>query len=244
MIVILAPKRITDKTVKSCEDGLWFIRGGSLGEIYEWDKITNIFCWGKLGVLAAIDDDGNVALGNVLGRFKKEIEKIWERWEEKIQRKDEMNHFVYPQWCRGKEMRTFAENIFWGIGAGIIFTLLYFWMLIDEGWNVENIGYFLIISGAVFIAFCFWFGFYALFRRLRKNFDEIHIFDDEVEILYEDGSIRLFKIRDIKKCKLRNALFIGKIVFDNGTTLIDTERISYFPVFRQKLLKVIEASKG
>lgn len=240
MVVIVLPKRITDKTVKAFDEGLKFTRG-STEETCEWEKITNIFCWSQLGVLAVIDEVEKVFLGNLVGSFKKEIEKIWQIWEERIPQKEEINRFVYPQWCRYKEMRTSAENIYWGIGVGILSSILYLWVLIDEGWNIESVGYFILIAGPLFILFCFWFGFYGLLRRFRKKYDEIHIFDDEIEVVYEDGSERSFSVRDIKKYRLKDVLFIGKIVFKDGTVLRDTERVSYFPVFRQKLLGKIEA---
>lgn len=138
-------------------------------------------------------------------------------------------------------MQAFSENIVWGLGAGTFFTILYLYGLIDEGWSAERVGYFTLIGGALLVVFCFWFGFYALFRRFSKKYDEIRIYDSRVEILYDNGSIRSFNIGDIKKCRLKNVLFVGKIVFKDGTVLINTDRVSYFPVFRQKLLDRIEA---
>lgn len=78
MVVVVTPKRITDKTIKAQEDGVKFMRR-SMEEIYKWEKIINIFCWGRLGVLAVIDEDEKVSIGNLIGSFKKETENIWEK---------------------------------------------------------------------------------------------------------------------------------------------------------------------
>ena len=112
--------------------------------------------------------------------------------------------------------------------------------LFEANWDIGDIGLFPFIGGALLCLFFFWYGFYGLFRRLGKNFDEIHIFENDIEILYEDGSTGIFNVTDIRKYRLTNPWNIGKIVFKDGTTIRDVERVSYWPILRKYLLARVD----
>jgi len=76
--------------------------------------------------------------------------------------------------------------------------------------------------------------------ELRKKYDKIQIRDTEIEVLYQDGSKKIFNARDIKSCRLAYPRYTGRIIFKDGTILGHLERVSYWPILRGYLLSKLD----
>jgi len=249
MIVVVQPRERYREIIDISEEGIIFkvIRRKTL---YEWEKIIHIFRWTRFNMLTVVDDEGNVSTGNVFPdkSFRKASEKvkyIWNVWRNRIIDARQINSFEYSQWCRQKELQLTLQNFILGFGVGLCFMGLGIYIFLTEDWRnwKEFESYFAPVGGILFGLFALWFGIYNLLKRIRKKITTMSFDADDIQVLYDNGSVDIFNIRNIKKYLLENPRNIGTLIFENGTKLQHLDRMSYWPVLRERLLSRLEPSE-
>jgi len=248
MVSIVSSRRRYNKMIHVSEEGLLF-RGPGSRDLRKWEQIKHIFSWTRFNLLVVIDKNGDVSVGNAcpdrsFGKSSQKVVYIWDAWKNRLKNEQPIYTFDYPNWCSKEESYIASENIFWGLGAGVVVLFFSIKIFFDEDWrNWEGLrGYVAPLGGILFALYCFWTVACSFVIRSKKKMTKLDLDGNNLRVAYNNGSIDDLYIRDIKKYRLQNPRNWGYIVFRNGTELKGLDRLSYWPVLRDYLLARIEPS--
>lgn len=246
MISLVSSRRKYNKIIHVSDEGLIF-KDTRTEVLKKWDQIKHIFRWTRFNVLVVIDKNGDVSVGNAFAdksfqTSSQKIANIWDTWKIKLKNAQPVDMFEYPNWCNQEESYIASQNIFWGLGAGVVFLFFSIKIFFDEDWRKweglhEYIGPF---GGIMFALYCFWCVICSFILRTKRKISKLHLDGNSLRVAYNNGSIDVLDIRDIKKCRLKNPRNWGYIVFQNGTKLKALDRLSYWPVLQEHLLSILE----
>jgi len=231
------------------EEGLIYRRTRKGDIFYEWKRITNIFPWGRFNLLTIIDEDQNVSSGFVFadrkyGRPLKKIDYIFRVWGDKIQQKSESVYFEYPAWCRKQDSKSYVENAFWGLAGGMVIIAIALAAMRENNWQISNIKEdWPIALGFLFGLYGLVFGVSNLIKRRRKKVSEIKVGENNLKIIYEDGSSKQFELTQVRKHNLAKRRYKGEIIFKDASKIEHLERVSYWPILREYLLSKLQLSE-
>lgn len=206
---------------------------------YDWQHVRNFFIWenhiwGKT-YYAAMDNKGKVSLKRVEGKESyKKFAGLWQLWDRTVRKQRETIHFEYPTWII---VKGYSDVITIEILAGSLLVLMLILCAVATELQVVNLSpaLFLILAGLlVFILLG------LLCRKYPKKFLMISIAEDTLNINFEDGSIGKFFLKGIKRYYFDVHGNSSFIVFEDGTKLLHLERVSYWPILRERLLSKLE----
>jgi hypothetical protein len=246
MITLVSSRRKYKKIIHVSDEGLIF-KDTRTEVLKKWDQIKHIFHWTRSNLLVVIDKNGDVLAGNAFPdkSFQKSSQKvgyIWDTWKIRLKNAQPIGMYEYPNWCSQEESYIASQNIFWGLGAGVVLLFFSIKIFFDEDWRKweglhEYIGPFV---GIMFSLYCFWCVAYSFVLRSRMKIKKLDLDGNSLRAAYNNGSIDVLDIRDIKKYRLKNPRNWGYIVFQNGTKLKALDRLSYWPVLQEHLLSKLE----
>ncbi len=228
-------------------EGLQYI-GPAKRYLFKWSKISNIFPWRHFNVLTVIDDT-EIIEGRVFGDRKhgnswKKMDYIFKIWGEKIEESMEEVYFKYPSWCREKEVIFRRENVCWGFGGGLVILIMVLAAMRSENWWPLQFGDDWPIAMAfLFAIYGFILGGVNWIKLKQKNISQIEIGDSGLNVIYEDGNEKQFYFTQVKKYYLGKRRYKGKMIFEDSSELEHLERLSYWPVLRERLLSRLEPSE-
>lgn len=227
-----------NKEVTSTFQGLTFrdIHGEKL---YHWDKIRNIF-FDSLNIVSVVDKEGNKSEGKMPSPKKikpnAKIEAIWSQWADHIARKEEIIKFEYPIEEQKKDENTaFFEALFaivLGVGLPIMHILMW-----EREIGIFIPAFVLLIS----LTFVIW-GILRL-KSKPKVLSSISIEQDRILVHYTSGEIQECMKSGITDSTFKYYRTGVLITFKGLPYLKKIERVSYFPVLRQKLLEIIQTEQ-
>lgn len=246
MITIVSSRRKYNKMIYVSEEGLSF-RGPGSRDLKKWEQIKHIFRWTRFNILVVIDKSGDVLVGNALPdksfqKSLKKVEYIFDTWKIKLKNSQPIDIFEYPNWCNQEESYIASQNIFWGLSAGVVLLFFSIKIFFDEDWRKwEGLReYIAPLGGILFAIYCFWTVACSFVIRSERKITKLELDGNNLRVAYNNGSIDVLDIRDIKKYRLKSPRNWGYIVFQNGTKLKALDRISYWPVLQEHLLSKVE----
>lgn len=246
MVTIVSSRRKYNKIIHVSEEGLFF-RGPGSRDLRKWEQIKHIFSWTRFNLLVVIDKNGDILVGNALPdkSFQKSSQKvsyILDAWKNSLKNAQPIDIFEYPDWCNKEESYIASQNIFWGLGAGVVLLFFSIKIFFDEyrkTWEGLH-DYIAPICGILFALYCFLTVACSYFIRTKRKITKLELYGNNLRVAYHNGNIDVLDIRDIKKYSLNNPRNWGYIVFQNGTKLKALDRLSYWPILQEHILSIIE----
>ena len=224
-----------NKEVTSTLQGLIF-RDIHSEKLYRWEEIKNI-TFDSLNIVSVIDQEDNKSEGKMPPEIKikmnSRIEAIWNQWADHISGKEEIRKFEYSLDEQTKEEKNALAEAWFAIAGGVGFPI----MLILS--RERELG---IIIPTFILLFSLTSLIYGVFRLKRgpKILSSISIEQDRILVQYTSGEIQECRKSDITdytfKCDRTGVL----ITFKGLPALKNIERVSYFPVLKEKLLEIVE----
>jgi hypothetical protein len=209
-------------------------------KLYSWDTIENIIFL-SLNIVSVIDQEGNKSEGKMPFekkiKPKEKIEAIWNQWADHIAGKEEMRKFEYPPDEQKKDEKNALAEAWLAIAGGIGLPIMLIFMRERE--MGIFIPAFVLLSS---IATLIW-GVFRL-KREPKILSSISIEQDSVLVHYTSG-----EIQECRKSDITDSTFkcdrTGVMVSVKGMPALKyIERVSYFPVLKEKLLEIVEAGSN
>ncbi|MHC4545494.1 MAG: hypothetical protein ACYSYL_13400 [Planctomycetota bacterium] len=225
-----------NKEVTSTLQGLIFrdIHGEKL---YRWEEIKNI-TFDSLNIVSVIDQEGNKSEGKMPSvkkiKPKEKIEAIWNQWADHVAGKEEIIKFEYPFDEQRKDEKNALAEAWFAIAGGIGFPIMLIFMRMRENDLGILIPAFILLSSLIYLIW----GVFRLKRR-TKILSCISIEQDRILVHYKGGEIQECRKSDITDSTLKYDRTGVMITFKGLPDLKKIERVSYFPVLKQKLLEII-----
>ena len=173
------------------------------------------------------------------------IETVYNRWAECFFDDETINEFEYP--CEEQEKdRQKEKYLSWfGIVTGIVLLISAIYFLLtpskDQLDRWLNVFFYvpLCLVSALFII-----GSVLYLRSGTKIPSSISIDNDNILIRYTNDKLRKFNKNDLYSYRFNHtSLSCGAlIVFKGGATIKHLEKVSYFPVLRKRILKMMDKS--
>ncbi|NIW00492.1 hypothetical protein GWN26_15750 [Candidatus Saccharibacteria bacterium] len=211
-------------------------------KLFKWDKIKHII-FISLNSVSVMDQEGNKSDGNIPSEKKikpnEKIEAIWNQWADHIAGKDEIIEFEYPFDEQRKDEKNALAEAWFAIAGGIGFPIMLIFMRMWENDLGIFIPAFILLSSLIYLIW----GVFRLKRR-PKILSCISIEQDGILIHYKGGEIQECRKSDITDLTLKYDRTGVMINFKGLPDLKKIERVSYFPVLKQKLLEIIETENN
>ena len=247
MGVVFIPENVYEKDIELVEAGLRFSDQES-EDIFAWEDIKHIFNFDRYNVLAIITRQDKDAIGNLFTikgmRYDQVVNHVWQRWLSAIPERTAIRDFDYPPAVRTSDQKTISRDSYYWLISFLFFTVALAGIFLSEERQTLQAkdAWWLILGGLFGLVSLFFFVNYRK-RLRRRNLARISFDNDALVISYDDESRAAVDIATIRKHNFHKAPINAKIKFSDGTKLHHLERLSYWPVFRQKLLGALEQAK-
>lgn len=224
------------------EDGLLF-EDASNQKVYRWESIKHIFSWKSRNVLVVIDKSDCVILGNLFrdkyfNNITEMINSILSTWLINLPpESSSIRSFGYPDWCNKQNMNGIRSYIVNGFVSATIFGFIT--VEISDSFKeiLTNWGSF---GSALFSVLSICLMLYGLYKRFKYNpIHQVEIQDSTFLVTYESEQ-RSFPLHEVIYVIEKNTN--TKIIFQNKDVLHGVNRVSYWPVLRDRLLSKLEPS--
>jgi len=207
---------------------------GNGKSILDWtadsDTVKNLFVWRKRVLI--VDADGGIHFP--AGVTPEKYFTLLEQWSRMLARKESPLQFRYPVWLVYREMREFF-NVDFYLRVGMVLLPLMMWVISTQ--SKVNMSPAILFAVFTFLSLpCF----LEKLRRRHVPYKGLTVESGTLLVSFLDGTRRKLPLNDSDTyyldIKARNAF----IAFKDGTRLIHLERVSYWPILRQRLLSKLE----
>ncbi|MHC4646534.1 MAG: hypothetical protein ACYTBJ_13620 [Planctomycetota bacterium] len=207
--------------------------------LYPWEDIKYIHLYHNGSSAAVVNKHERCGIGQLsvsegLKTRSKQMEQIWASWLDKIESKEDIHEFEYPQWSRDRDARQARDyGILMTVCAIFIFAIAFFLLLRRQDASGNELG----ASAGFFLFGLVPAGVAGYFFResRKKRLRNLYLREGKITVYYDDGSTAQYDIEDITEYRCRLYADGAEIIFRDGTTFKNLDRVSYWPVLRERL---------
>ncbi len=207
--------------------------------LYRWEDIKYIQLYHNGNSAAVVNKQQRFGIGQLsvsegLKNQSEQMEHIWAKWLDKIERREDIREFEYPTWSQQRDAQELRSGGVKMVICGIVICGIGFLPFAE---NKDGEGSVLAARVIFFLLGLLVLGLAGYFFRAsrKKKLHSLRVRERQMTIYYDDGSTACYDTEDIREYRYGAYSQGVEITFKDGTRLKNLDRVSYWPVLRERL---------